>query len=237
MQLSERQLQIAELAAQGCSNREIAWELKVSEQVVKNILHSVFDRLGIWNRVELANRFLQGESLADSQRRIEAERIAELHRQQILDTNAEEVFDELAKLAVTIFDVPVALITLVDSNRVWFKSNIGLNVSEVPRELSLCHHTIQQSQLFAICYAPEDPRYECNPLLKEYGVRFYAAAPILTEDGYALGVVCIVDRVPRNFEAAQLAVLTSLARLALQQIRLRRELVSAHAVGAEQAVA
>lgn len=227
MQLSERQLRVAELAARGDSNREIASELKVTEQVVKNVLHSVFDSLGIWNRVELANRFLNGESLADSQRRIEAERLAELRRQQILDTKAEQFFDELAQMAVTVFDVPVALVALVDSKRVWFKSNIGLSVSEVPRELSLCHHTIQQSQLFSVSYAPEDPCYACNPLLTELGVRFYAAAPILTDDGYAIGVVCIVDRAPRHFEAAQLSVLTSLARLALHQIQLRRELRSA----------
>lgn len=237
MQLSARQLQVAELAARGYSNREIASEIKVTEQVVKNILHSVFDRLGIWNRVELANRFLQDESLADSQRRIETERLAELHRQQILDTNAEQFFDELAKLAVTVFDVPVALVALVDLNRVWFKSNIGLDVSEVPRELTLCHHTIKQSQLFSVSYSDRDPCIECNPLLKEYGVRFYAAAPILTEDGYALGVVCIVDRIPRQFGDAQLSVLRCLARMALQQIQLRRELLSAHSSETLQAAA
>lgn len=237
MQLSERQLRVAELAAQGHSNREIASEIMATEQTVKNILHSVFDRLGIWNRVELANRFLQGESLAESQGRIEAERLAELHRQKILDTNAEQFFDDLTALAVAAFDVPVALVTLVDSSRVWFKSNIGLNVSEIPRELSLCHHTIQRSQILSVCYEAQDPCFECNPFLKEYGVRFYAAAPILTEDGYALGVVCIVDRIQRHFEAAQLSILTSLARLASQQIQLRRELLPAHSAETEQSAA
>jgi GAF domain-containing protein len=235
VQLSERQLRVAELAAQGYSNRDIASELNVTEQVVKNILHSVFDRLGIWNRVELANRLLQGESLTESHRRIETERIAELHKQQILDTKAELFFDEITKIAVTLFNVPVALVTLVDSSRVWFKSNIGLSVSEIPRELSLCHHTIQQSQILSVSYDPQDPHFECNPFLKEYGVRFYAAAPILTVDGYALGVVCIVDSVPRTFEDARLSVLTSLARLASQQIQLRRELFAAHSVQSEPA--
>lgn len=237
MQLPERQLRVAERAAQGYSNREIASELAVTEQVVKNILHSVFDHLGIWNRVELANRFLQGESLTESQRRIEAERLAEVHRQQILDTQAEQFFDELAKLAATIFDVPVAVVDLVDSTRVWFKSNIGLSVSEVPRELTICHHAIQQSRVFSVSDAFEDPRFKCNPLLERVGVRFYAAAPILTDDGYALGVVCVVDRVPRQFGENQLSVLTSLARMALQQIELRRELLSAHSAAAEPAVA
>lgn len=237
MQLPERQLRVAELAAQGYSNREIASELTVTEQVVKNILHSVFDHLGIWNRVELANRFLHGESLADSQRRIEAERLAEVQRQQILDTQAEEFFDEIANLAATVFEVPVAVVDLVDSTRVWFKSNIGLSVSEVPRELSICHHAIQQSQVFSVCDASEDPRFTCSPLIMELGVRFYAAAPILTDDGYALGVVCIIDRVPRQFSASQLSILASFARIALQRIQLRRELLSAHSAEVEPAAA
>lgn len=227
-QLSVRALQVARLAARGLSNREIAADLKLTEQVIKNVLHSVFDKLGVWNRVELANRFLPGADssiLAESQRRIEAERLAQLRRLKILDTKAERVFDELTEVAVRTFQVPVALVALIDSGRVWFKSNIGLDVSEVPREFSICHHTIQQSEVLALQNAPADERFVCNPLVREFGVRFYAAAPILTHDGYALGVVCIVDRVPREFSAEQLSVLTALARIALQQIELRSELI------------
>lgn len=227
-ELSERQLQVAELAADGYSNREIASCLKLTEQVVKNEIHSVFDKLGIWNRVELANRFLRDrpvEVVEQVQKRIEAERLAELRRRQILDTSAEQVFDELAKIALQVFNVPIALVALMDENRLWFKSNIGLDVSQVPRELTICHHTIQRSQVLALWNAPADSRFVRNPLVQEVGVQFYAAAPILTDDGYALGVVCVVDRVPRNFGDNQLSVLTSLARLALQHIELRLELL------------
>ena len=227
-QLSERQVQVAELVANGCSNREIASQLKLTEQVVKNDIHSVFDKLGIWNRVELANRFLKdhpAEVVEQVQKRIEAQRLVELRRRKILDTNAEQVFDELVQIAVKVFDVPIALVALMDAKRLWFKSNIGLDVSQVPRELTICHHTVQQSQVLALRDASADSRFVCNPLVQEVGVRFYAAAPILTDDGYALGVVCIVDRVPRQFEEGQLSVLTSLARLALQQIELRQELL------------
>lgn len=236
-QLSERQLQVAQLAANGYSNREIGSKLNLTEQIVKNVVHSVFDKLGIWNRVELANRFLKDrptEVVEQVQRRIEAERLIELRRRQILDTKAEQAFDELTKVAVRVFNVPIALVALMDAKRLWFKSNIGLEVSQVPRELTICHHTIQQSQVLALWNAPEDLRFVCNPLVQEVGVRFYAAAPILTDDGYPLGVVCIVDRIPRQFDTAQLSVLTSLARLALQHIELRLELLEKSPI-AEQA--
>jgi DNA-binding CsgD family transcriptional regulator len=226
--LSARELQVAELAARGYSNREIASELTLSEQIVKNVLHSVFDKMGVWNRVELATRFLKDkdpEILEQAQRRIEAERLAQLHRRKIIDTRAERVFDELTEIAVKTFDVPIALVALIDSSRVWFKSNIGLDVSEVPRELTICHRTIEQSQVLALKNTAEDARFVCNPLIQEFGVRFYASAPILTDDGYALGVVCIIDRVPRQFSATQLSVLTSLSQIALQQIELRLELL------------
>ena len=236
-QLSARQFEVARLAACGYSNREIASELTITEQIVKNVLHSVFDKLGLWNRVELANRFLNEEPetiLEQSRRRMEAGRLEQVCKRKILDTKAEQVFDELAQVAVRVFDVPVAMVALIDSKRVWFKSNIGLEVSEVPRELTICHHTIQQSQVLALADAPQDSRFVCNPLIQEFGVRFYAAAPILTDDGYALDVVCIVDRVPRQFSASQLSILTSLARIALEQIDLRSKLLEMKPARSEQ---
>ena len=226
---SERQLQVASLAAAGYTNREIGTELNLSEQVVKNLVHSLFDKIGVWNRVELANYFSNGNSrdaIELAQARIEHERLTVVSRLKILDTSAEHVFDELTTLAVNIFQVPIALLVLVDSARAWFKSNIGLNISEVPREISICNHTIQQSKVFVVPDALKDERFSCiPPVVFEPKVRFYAAAPILTEDGYALGVVCIVDRVPRRFTSTQLAILQSLARVALQQLQLRRQLI------------
>lgn len=227
--LSGRHKQVAKLVAMGYSNRDIATELNLSEQIVKNIVHLLFDKFGVWNRVELANRMMvdqSDEERRQAQKRIEVQRLAELRRLKILDSMAESIFDELTVLAVKIFDVPIALIVLVDSGRVWFKSNVGLEASECPREITICHYTIQQSHVLVVGNAVEDERFSCSPLITDGPkVRFYAAAPILTDDGYALGVVCVVDRKPRQFTEAQLTTLESLARLALQQMELRRELL------------
>ena len=227
--LSPYQLKVGRLVALGHTNRDIAGELKTTEQAIKSALHVIFDKTGCWNRVELASRFLRDASPADRKQsceRMEAARLEELRRQRILDSNAEQVFEEITKMMVAAFDVPIVLVGFMDSGRLWFKSKIGLDVSEVPRELTICHHTIQQSNALVIADAPEDPRFVCNPLVQGFGVRFYAAAPILS-NGYALGVVCIVDHVPRQFTTSQISLLTSFARLAAQQLELRRELLDA----------
>lgn len=231
--LSDRQLKIASLVAEGYSNRDIAKELNLNEQIVKNVVHSLFDRLGVWNRVELANYFSEGSSSGATEtarKRIERDRVAELRRLNILDTSGERIFDELASLAARIFAVPIALVGFADPQRIWFKSCIGLSASEAPREITLCHHTIQQSKVFVVSDASKDQRFMCSPLVTtEPKVRFYAAAPILTHEGYALGVVCIVDRVPRQLDEFQLAILESLARLALEQLEMRRQLTETEA--------
>lgn len=225
---SDRQRRVAEFVAAGYSNRDIAKELKLTEQIVKNVVHSLFDKVGVWNRVELANYFAQSESPEEREAArtlIEAERLAQVHRRKILDTTAERVFDEITSLAANIFDVPIAIVVLVDSKRVWFKSKIGLGVSEVPREITLCHQTIQQSKVFVVQDALQDSRFMCSPLVtSEPNLRFYAAAPLLTDEGYALGVVCIVDRVPRQLAESELKVLESLARIAMEQLELRAQL-------------
>lgn len=227
--LSDREMQIAAFIAQGLSNRDIAKQLRLTEQIVKNVVHSLFDRLGVWNRVELTNYFSQGnssEAIESALRRIEQDRVNALRHRKILDTGAEQVFDELASLAANVFVVPIALVAFADSHRIWFKSCVGLNASEVPREITLCHHTIQQSRVFVVSDALHDERFMCSPLVTtDPKVRFYAAAPILTDDGYAMGVVCIVDRVPRQLTEAQLATLQSLARLAAKHLEMRRQLI------------
>lgn len=228
--LSPYQEKIAHLVALGFSNREIGEELGTTEQAVKSALHVIFNKTGCWNRVELSNRLLQGlpfEVREQSRQRIEAARLQALHERKVLDSTAESTFDEITNAMVSVFDVPIALVALMDSDRLWFKSNIGLNVSEVPRELTICNRTIQQSQALVVENASEDPRFGGTPLVEKFGVRFYAAAPIITGDGYPLGVVCIVDHVPREFTQQQLSVLTSFARLALHQLELRRELLDA----------
>lgn len=154
------------------------------------------------------------------------DRVSTLRKLKILDTSAERMFDELALLAARIFEVPIALVAFADPERIWFKSCTGLTASEVPREITLYHHTIQQSKVFVVSDALEDSRFMCSPLVTdEPKVRFYAAAPILTDEGYALGVVCIVDRVPRRLNESQIAVLESLARLAIEQLEMRRQLL------------
>lgn len=225
--LSPYQLKVGHLVALGNTNREIAGELNTTEQAIKSALHAIFDKIGCWNRVELASRFLRDASLdvrEHSAQRIESGRLEELRRQQILDSNAEQVFDEITKMMVSVYEVPIALVGLMDSGRLWFKSKIGLDVSELPRELTICHNTIQQSNVLVVANAPQDPRFVCNPLVQQFGVRFYAAAPILS-DGYPLGVVCIVDHVAREFTPSQISLLASFARLASQQLDLRRELL------------
>lgn len=224
--LSSRQSKIAELVGRGYSNRDIAQELKLTEQIVKNVVHALFDKFGVWNRVELANYLANGSTSESARARIERDRINELRRLQILDSSAERIFDELASVAANVFEVPIALVAFADSARIWFKSCVGLTVSEVPREITLCHHTIQQSKVFVVGDALNDQRFMCSPLVTaDPQVRFYAAAPILTEDGYAMGVVCVVDRVPRCPTSAQTTILQSLAKLASEQLEMRRRLM------------
>ncbi|MGH9515930.1 MAG: GAF domain-containing protein [Terriglobales bacterium] len=232
--LSKRQLKVASYVALGYSNRDIAGELGLTQQIVKNVVHSLFDLLGVWNRVELANYFSEGSSadrVEAARKRIERDRLAEVRRMKILDTAAERIFDELASLAARIFEVPIALVAFADSERIWFKSCIGLSAAYAPREITLCQHTIQQSKVFVVTDASIDERFMCNPLVTaDPKLKFYAAAPILSGDGYALGVVCIVDRVPRQFDQSQLSILQSLARVAVEQLEVRRQLLEEKAV-------
>lgn len=228
--ITNRQRKVAECVAAGYANREIALELNLTEQIVKNEIHSLFDRFGVWNRVELANIFSADKprlSVEAAQSRIENDRLAVLKSFDVLDTSAERAFDEITALAANIFQVPIALIVLLDSKRAWFKSNIGLDVSEVQREVTICQRTIRQSDVFVVENALDDARFSCiSPVITDPKLRFYAAAPILTEDGYAVGVVCIVDRVPRKFPSEHLAILKSMARLALQQLEIRKQVLT-----------
>jgi two-component system, NtrC family, sensor kinase len=156
---------------------------------------------------------------------MEAARVAALNRYAILDTEPEQSFDDLVILASYICKTPMAMISLVDSHRQWFKSKVGVEVHETPREISICTHAIQQSDLFIIPDTLEDPRFKDNPLVvNEPHVRFYAGAPLIDEDGFALGTLCVVDRKPRELDEAQKEALKSLRRLALGQMELRQNL-------------
>lgn len=156
---------------------------------------------------------------------IEAARIAALNRYAILDTEPEQSFDDLVTLAAHICKTPMAMLSLVDEHRQWFKSKVGVQVHETPREVSICTHAIQQDELFIVPDTRQDPRFRDNPLVVgEPRVRFYAGAPLINEDGFALGTLCVVDREPRELDEDQKEALLSLRRLALAQMELRQNL-------------
>ena len=156
---------------------------------------------------------------------IEAARIAALNRYAILDTEPEQSFDDLVILAAYVCKTPMAMLSLVDEHRQWFKSKVGVQVRETPREVSICSHAIRQEDLFVVPDTLEDPRFRENVLVVgEPRIRFYAGAPLINEDGFALGTLCVVDREPRKLDEDQRSALMSLSRLALAQMELRQNL-------------
>jgi GAF domain-containing protein len=156
----------------------------------------------------------------------EAARVAALHQYAILDTEPERAFDDLVLLASFICKTPIALISLVDEDRQWFKSKIGISISETAREIAFCATAIQQPDVFVVPDTLNDERFRNNPLvLAEPNFRFYAGAPLIDEEGYALGTICVLDRVPREVAPDQQAALKALSHLVLAQLELRRNLM------------
>ena len=155
----------------------------------------------------------------------ESERLAALHGYGILDTPPEPEFDALTRLAAQICGTPIALLTLVDGERQWFKSRLGIDATEMPREVSFCAQAIEQPGLFVVADALADPRFAANPMVVSLPhIRFYAGAPLVTPEGHALGTLCVVDRVPRQLSGEQMEALRSLAGQAMGQLELRRQL-------------
>jgi GAF domain-containing protein len=156
----------------------------------------------------------------------EGARTAALQKYAILDTEPEQAFDDLVLLASFICKTPIALISLVDENRQWFKSRVGLSVSETPREIAFCAVAIQQPDVFIVPDTLNDERFRNNPLVtSEPHIRFYAGAPLINEEGYALGTICVIDSTPRQFGPSQQAALKALSRLVLAQLEFRRNLM------------
>jgi anti-sigma regulatory factor (Ser/Thr protein kinase) len=152
----------------------------------------------------------------------ETARLAALRRYRILDTEPEQAFDDLTLLASQICGTPMALITLLDEDRQWFKSRVGATATETARSIAFCAHTIQQDDVFVIRDTLADERFRDNPLVVgEPWVRFYAGSPLVTRDGHALGSLCVLDRVPRTLTARQRAALDALRRQAVAQLELR----------------
>ena len=155
----------------------------------------------------------------------EAARLCALRSLDLLDTKAEERFDRITRLAASLFDVPIASITLVDENRQWFKSCVGGGASETARDISFCGHAILANEPFIIPDALADERFQENPLVTgEPHIRFYAGVPLQTENTLLVGTLCIVDRRPRQFSAEQVRQLQDLAGIARDEINtLSRE--------------
>jgi len=153
----------------------------------------------------------------------EAKRLKVLWQYEVLDTVPEEVFDDLTELAAQICEAPIALISLVDEKRQWFKSRIGTTVNETSRDISFCAHAITQSDLFIVPDALRDERFARSPLVtSDPKIRFYAGAPLITPDGHALGTLCVIDKVPRELRPEQKQALHVLARHVVSQLELRR---------------
>lgn len=149
----------------------------------------------------------------------EATRIETLRALNILDTSAEERFDRLTRLAKRLFGVPIALVSLVDEDRNWFKSCQGLGVSETSRDISFCGHAILGDDIFLVSDAALDDRFRDNPLVtNEPYIRFYAGYPLTVATGSKLGTLCVIDREPREFSEDDLALLRDLARMAEQEL-------------------
>ncbi|HET8921362.1 MAG TPA: GAF domain-containing protein [Candidatus Acidoferrum sp.] len=156
----------------------------------------------------------------------EQARLDALEKYAILDTDPEQYFDDLTQLASFICKTPIALISLVDEDRQWFKSRVGLDAKETSRDIAFCATAILQSEIFIVPDALEDERYRNNPLVtSEPHIRFYAGAPLITEEGYALGTLCVVDKTPRELMPEQKESLKALSRLVLAQLEFRRNLI------------
>jgi diguanylate cyclase (GGDEF)-like protein/PAS domain S-box-containing protein len=151
-------------------------------------------------------------------------RISAVQALNLLDTDPELAFEDAVQLAATICATPISLITVLDGKRQWFKSRVGLKVTETPQEQAFCAHAITQSHLFIVEDASKDVRFEENPLVTGYpNIRFYAGMPLRTPDGYSLGTLCVIDTVPRVLTKEQGAALKLLARQIEIQITMRRQ--------------
>lgn len=155
---------------------------------------------------------------------LEEERIKILKKYQILDTPPDGSFDILTKFAAQLLNMPIAIVSLVDTDRIWFKSKHGIDVQEIGRDPGLCSSAIMSDDLYLIKNAEIDPRSLANPLVAgEFGLRFYAAVPLKTREGYNLGTFCVIDKEPREFDDKQKEILETLADLAMFQMELRLE--------------
>lgn len=156
----------------------------------------------------------------------EAARLETLRQYEILDTDSEESFNDLTRLAAYICNTPVALISLIDSKRQWFKSRLGVDAKETARDISFCGHAIMQDGPFIVRDALDDERFRSNPLVTgEPHIRFYAGSPLMSPEGFKIGTLCVVDKYPRELNEQQIAALKILGNQVITQLDLRREML------------
>ncbi len=154
----------------------------------------------------------------------EVRRLENLYKYEILDTPPDGSFDEITSLASKIFNVPIALISLVDSDRIWFKSYHGIDIDQISKDPGLCASAIlsDSDDVYIVTEAKIDPRTLSNPLVVDLlELQFYAAAPLRTKEGYNLGTFCIIDKHPRTITAEQMSMLRQLAKIVMNQLELR----------------
>ena len=175
-------------------------------------------------------------AVADIIRHNEAERMAAVRRYDVLDTPPDGSFDRVTALAARLFGVPISIISIVDEDRIWFKSHHGLPVEQIDRSPGLCASAILGNEPYLLPDASTDPRSLSNPLVAgEFGLRFYAGVPLTTSDGYNLGTLCVIDKEPREIDQNQIEDLKDLASVVVDHLELR--LSARHAVGQAELMA
>jgi len=152
----------------------------------------------------------------------EQARLAAIRRYDVLDTPPDGTFDRITRLASTILGTPIAIVSIVDEDRIWFKSRFGLDVDQIERKPGLCASAILQDEPWIVSDARHDPRTLANPLVAStFGLQFYAGAPLRTHDGYNLGTLCVIDRAPRKVSDDEAQVLVDLAAVVIDELELR----------------
>jgi GAF domain-containing protein len=149
-------------------------------------------------------------------------RLAALSRLHIMDTEPEEAFDRVARLAGRLLHAPMAAISLIDRDRQWFKARVGFTLESTPRAYAFCDHVLRSKRALVVPDALNDPRFSDNPLVcGELGLRFYAGAPIIVHERYALGALCVIDRKPREPSREDVMTIEYLARVVADEIEMR----------------
>jgi GAF domain-containing protein len=163
---------------------------------------------------------MQAPLPANEKRRLEV-----LWKYDVLDTPPEQALDDLTQLAASICDTPVAMISLVDEHRQWFKSRLGIEEAETARDISFCAHAILKQEVMVVPDAHRDERFAHSPLVTtKPHIRFYAGAPLITPDGFPLGTLCVIDHKPRKFSNRQKEALETLARVVMSHLEMRRRI-------------